>query len=287
MWAQQHCLDVTYARDSAFAAVIALPSRSQPIIRLVAQLILWIYVADRVLDRQISPTTTPDPNQIDRQIATMLQAFQSPVTTTESESSPDLPESIYALRGALSDLLARLTRRWKHTFPEAAITERRRQFADETTKLLQAMRTEVLLRQETVAHLTLDAYLTCGSTSIGVPLVSWTIASMMPEGLACCAEIQPALFHAACCVRLCNDLSSYQAEKAEGKVNSVLLIQMRDATAPLSAVMATIRVRSHHEADRFATLIATQSSTMLSSFLLTTVAFALQRYEMGGYVRAN
>lgn len=285
-WAEHHAIAVTYARDSAFASTVAMPADSPyAVVRIITNLILWIYALDRILDQR--EMQSANISVIDDSLTLIRAGLQpdvaAPLITT------NLQHHSYALSQALRDIEADLVVLWTQNVSQEPIADLQARFAVEVANLLKAMRTEIIVHPISGSLPTLDAYLGWAQYSIGVPLVSYVVASFSADALTIVDAWWPALLHAARCVRLCNDISSYQIDGDEGKVTGVLLAQHTTGTSLLTVAAALAQLRQHAaaEADHFVALAPPHSSTWIRHFLFTTVAYAITRYESGNYVRAD
>lgn len=115
------------------------------------------------------------------------------------------------------------------------------------------------------------AYLAVGRRTIGFPLIPWTflIAFGDPTAPAHMGELEEMAATAGTCLRLANDLRSYERELGEGKINAVLILG-QDAGAAAMKQSAEEHILGEIEAGL--TLLRRQRQTLATSCELPSAA---------------
>jgi hypothetical protein len=249
-WAQQRGLPSEHVEESAFYAVVSThPATPDSRALVLATVVFWIYLLDDFLDRRdIASLVSSAPGgvglaELDRDLGTILAPLEfdraavslwrerppqhRPLAgNADSRPSPDAQR----LARTLMDILAALEAEWAH-MPGAWRWRRVRRalVARHFAACAVAMRQELLWNAAFArerggrALPTFKAYLRNGTVSIGMPAVAAVAASFEPHPRRTWRRAHALIAAGGDVVRLTNDLHTYYADIAEGKVTSITI----------------------------------------------------------------
>lgn len=267
-WLVQMGRVTKYARSSAFSAIVGLPPHaSYEQVVTLAKLIAWIFEIDRFLDDPVNSNFAQLKDQCD--------ALVAPVRIRGDQQRPTrvggaMAESTAALQEMLEHVLDACTRLWQ------APAESQSHLYDQVERLVDTMRYEAEMRIGVRHCSTLEDYLAQAQYSIGLPLVSYAVAGFFDSCDAWLRE-NALVLHAACCLRLMNDLATARTEAAAGKKSSLAFVGSADA----------IRQLALQEGEYVRNRAIPETREALPSFLLFTAAFAITHYEQGTFVQLD
>lgn len=208
-------------KSMALSCAAASPQASAEAILQAATFCMVLFGIDDVADRTVGALSD---EEVD---AALLQYVAIARSGGEASGSLSLGPA-GQVRGALQELCRTL-------FAADAGGARYRLFARHLEGMLEGMREEVVMgrvfaqRGELPAY---EVYLEMGTRSVGIPPVGAVLLLGEPPsastGAGLDALADPLLMAAARCIRVANDVRSYEREVREGKPNAVLLL-MRQA----------------------------------------------------------
>ena len=249
-WAEQHGVSGEHVEESAFYATVCTTAATpEGRVLGLALVVFWIYLLDDFLDRRDAAelarsarsSTLPATLVRDLRIAlaplgNMRRELPSPSGAVRGEPPADALRVASALRGVLELLDAEWSRmpdRRLRGFRRALVT---RQLALCAAAMLREVGWNVAFARDTSGqghNLTSFAtYLRNGTVSIGMPAVAATAASFEPRPREAWKRAYLAIAAGGAVVRLTNDLHTYFADVAEGKVTSVTLRLLALGFAP-------------------------------------------------------
>ena len=244
-WVEERGLSAEHIEESAFyATVCTAPGTPDGRVLGLALIVFWIYLLDDFLDRRDAASMARAARRaaVPAELASDLRAACAPLGSAArvlgaprgGEREKATPEARQVAR-ALRDVLALLDAEWSR------LPDQRRgawHAPDRFRRLLVtrqlALCAEAMLREVAwnVAFArdpsgrglpAFAAYLRNGTVSIGMPAVAATAASFEPRPQEAWQRAYLAVAAGGAVVRLTNDLHTYFADVAEGKMTSVTI----------------------------------------------------------------
>lgn len=249
-WAEQHGASGEHIEESAFYATVCTTTATpEGQVLGLALVVFWIYLLDDFLDRRdavelarvargaaLPASLVRDLHTALAPLGTMSRALPSPSGAVRGEPTADALRVASALRGVLEALDAswsRLPDRRQGGFRRALVT---RQLALCAAAMLREVGWNVTFARDTSGQgrglPSFAEYLRNGTVSIGMPAVAATAASFEPRPREAWKRAYLAIAAGGAVVRLTNDLHTYFADVAEGKVTSVTLRLLALGFAP-------------------------------------------------------
>jgi hypothetical protein len=247
-WADALGVSHEHLEESSFYAVACTPpgaAHEQAVALAVS--VYWIYLLDDFLDRRDFASLAAESDRamraaLDRELLAILapliaiaagRAPRNDVAGTPSspgDAGEDTAMTADTLRAALVSVLTALEVVWRSApGGERAMRSRRLLIAREFAACAAAMRREIGWNTA-LAHDPRDPrlpafadYLAGGAVSIGMPAVAAVVASFEAEPDAAWSAGRDAIAAGGRVVRLTNDLHTYFADIAEGKVSAITL----------------------------------------------------------------
>jgi hypothetical protein len=245
-WVQDRGIAPEHVEESAFYATVCTTAatRQERVLGL-ALIVLWIYLLDDFMDRRDAAMLAESAAEgaLPAAFVRDLEAALAPlgkaarIATASVPLAPDPTvcgePSADALRvaGALRDVLAALGTEWAHPACRRQRGFRRALVVRQLALCAAAMLREVAWNVALARHPASDAstlpefgvYLRNGVVSIGMPAVAATAASFEARPRTAWKRASLAIAAGGAVVRLTNDLHTYFADVAEGKLTSVTL----------------------------------------------------------------
>ena len=249
-FAEAHGVSGEHVEESAFYATVCTAEGTPEGRALgLALVVFWIYLLDDFLDRRDAAelarsargTALPATLVRDLRIAlaplgNMSRALPPPSRAVRDEPPADALRVASALRSVLGALDAEWARMPDHRlrgFRRALVT---RQLALCAAAMLREVGWNVAFARDTSGQEhdlpSFAEYLRNGTVSIGMPAVAATAASFEPRPREAWKRAYLAIAAGGAVVRLTNDLHTYFADVAEGKVTSVTLRLLALGFAP-------------------------------------------------------
>lgn len=242
-WVEERGLSGEHVEESAFyATVCTAPGTPDGRVLSLALIVFWIYLLDDFLDRRDAATLARAahgaavPADLVRDVRTALAPLQMHHRGNggiggAGESAGEALRVAHALRDVLEVLEAEWARRpdGRRSGPHGEQRFRRQLVTRQLELCAAAMLREVawnvaFARDSSGRGLpAYAAYLRNGTVSIGMPAVAATAASFEPHPRVAWQRAYLAVAAGGAVVRLTNDLHTYFADVAEGKVTSVTL----------------------------------------------------------------
>jgi len=218
----------------ALSVVTASPHNTPEAVLAVARLGLWIFALDDVFDEEQLPETE------------LLRRAERYQAIARGSSAAPAGDTLAAALDGVRDELAGF----------ALFESLAEDWATSLCQTIQGMIHEYHWRQRYLAEGAsalpgYAAYVENGRYSIGIPPHDW--AAVITTGDASAVDCRPHLHAmdriAGTCVRLANDLRSYEKELAEGNINSLVILAHALQEQGLDASQAHLRAQAQVRED--------------------------------------
>jgi Terpene synthase family 2, C-terminal metal binding len=311
-WAVCHDLWIRRVKASAYHAVAAtaLSPDQYREATIVARYLLWIFSLDDHLDRAHLASDPPAPGEIEEQLALSIEPlFDRAGAAREAAAeqglgwllgrSAPVTAKMASIRDGLAEIYVDIAAEHFNGSSTPSREFALENFVLQLARMLGTWRDELRdsaarRRGHSMALPGLEEYLRRGAISIGAPPMATVPACFDPDPQAAWRSCEATMHSGGCIARLCNDLSTYEAEVAEMKVNAVKLALAQlgfDPFAPhdlsgpeLTSAIEIVQQRLTDEIAFFAQASSVLPDGRLAFWARTNPAFAIAMYEKGNYV---